>query len=149
MKLSKRAEDMPYSPIRKLAPFADEAKKKGVQVLHLNIGQPDIETPVEIFEAIAQYREKVLRYGPSGGLLDLRVAVVEYHRNAGFAIDIATDPLVLFQGPIAKGVGAIGQKAAAKIIPKIAKSTAGKKVAGMFIRDFGLKAKFPCPGGSF
>ncbi len=88
MKLSTRAEEMPYSPIRKLAPFADEAKKKGIQVLHLNIGQPDIETPGEIFEAIAQYREKVLRYGPSGGLLDLRVAVVEYHRNAGFDIDI-------------------------------------------------------------
>jgi aspartate aminotransferase len=88
LKLSKRAEDMPYSAIRKLAPFADEAKKKGIHVFHLNIGQPDIETPVEIFEAIAQYREKVLSYGPSGGLLDLRVAVVDYHRNLGFNIDI-------------------------------------------------------------
>ncbi|MBE9511538.1 MAG: pyridoxal phosphate-dependent aminotransferase, partial [Bacteroidetes bacterium] len=56
MKLSKRAEDMPYSPIRKLASFADEAKKKGVEVFHLNIGQPDIETPKEIFEKIANYR---------------------------------------------------------------------------------------------
>ena len=90
VKLSKRAEDMPYSPIRKLAPFADDAKERGVQVFHLNIGQPDIETPKEIFEAITQYHEKVLRYGPSGGLLDLRVAVVEYHRNAGFAVDLDT-----------------------------------------------------------
>jgi aspartate aminotransferase len=86
--LSQRALDMPYSPIRKLAGFADEAKKRGVEVFHLNIGQPDIETPTEIFEAIAQYREKVLRYGPSGGLLELRLAVVQYHRNLGFAIDL-------------------------------------------------------------
>lgn len=79
---------MPYSAIRKLAPHADEARKKGIHVFHLNIGQPDIETPVEIFEAIAQYREKVLSYGPSGGLLDLRVAIVEYYRCLGFDLDI-------------------------------------------------------------
>lgn len=88
IKISQRAERMPYSAIRKLAPYAEEAKKKGVHVFHLNIGQPDIETPVEIFEAIAQYREKVLSYGPSGGLLDLRVAVVDYHRRLGFDVDI-------------------------------------------------------------
>jgi aspartate aminotransferase len=86
--LSKRAERMPYSAIRKLVPFADEAKKQGKNVLHLNIGQPDIKTPVEIFESIAHYREAVLSYGPSGGLLDLRVAVVDYHRSLGFDIDI-------------------------------------------------------------
>jgi len=88
IQMSRRAEQMPYSAIRKLAGFADEAKKRGVHVFHLNIGQPDIETPVEIFQAISEYREKVLSYGPSGGLLDLRVAVVEYHRNLGFDIDI-------------------------------------------------------------
>lgn len=81
---------MPYSAIRKLAPYADAAKKKGIHVFHLNIGQPDIETPVEIFESIALYREKVLSYGPSGGLLDLRVAVVEYYRCLGFDLDIDT-----------------------------------------------------------
>ncbi len=86
--LSKRAEAMPYSPIRKLASFADDAKKRGVNVYHLNIGQPDIETPVEIFEAISNYREKVLRYGPSGGLLDLRTMVVNYHRSLGFNVDL-------------------------------------------------------------
>ncbi|MGB3480359.1 MAG: pyridoxal phosphate-dependent aminotransferase [bacterium] len=88
MKLSKRAEQMPYSAIRKLVPFADEAKKKGKHVFHLNIGQPDIKTPTEIFESIAGFHEDVLSYGPSGGLLDLRVAVVDYHRNLGFDIDI-------------------------------------------------------------
>lgn len=86
--LSKRADRMPYSPIRKLSSFADEAKKRGVKVFHLNIGQPDIETPAEIFESIAQYREKVLGYGPSGGLLDLRLAVLDYYRNLGFNLDL-------------------------------------------------------------
>ena len=88
MKLSRRAEQMPYSAIRKLVPFADEAKKKGIHVFHLNIGQPDIKTPVEIFESIAGFQKDVLGYGPSGGLVDLRVAVVDYHRKLGFDIDI-------------------------------------------------------------
>jgi len=79
---------MPYSPIRKLSSFADDAKKRGVKVFHLNIGQPDIETPKEIFEAIENYRETVLGYGPSGGLLDLRLAIVDYYRNLGFDINL-------------------------------------------------------------
>jgi aspartate aminotransferase len=86
--LSLRAEHMPYSPIRKLSAFADEAKKRGNKVYHLNIGQPDIETPVEIFDAIANYREKVLGYGPSGGILELRLAVLDYYRNLGFDLDL-------------------------------------------------------------
>jgi aspartate aminotransferase len=86
--LSSRADRMPYSPIRKLSAFADEAKKKGIKVYHLNIGQPDIETPVEIFESIANYREKVLGYGPSGGILELRLAVLDYYRNLGFDLDL-------------------------------------------------------------
>jgi aspartate aminotransferase len=86
--MSKRADRMPYSPIRKLSSFADEAAKKGIKIYRLNIGQPDIATPHEIFEAIAKYRETVLGYGPSGGLLELRVAVVDYHRNLGFDIDL-------------------------------------------------------------
>ncbi len=86
--ISRRGNRMPYSPIRKLAGLADEVKKRGIKVYHLNIGQPDIETPKELFEAIANYREKVLGYGPSGGLLDLRLAVVDYHRQLGFDIDL-------------------------------------------------------------
>ncbi len=87
-KLSKRARAMPFSPIRKLSPLADEAKKKGIHVYHLNIGQPDIETPKEMFDAIAKFREKVLSYGPSGGLLDLRLAVADYYRRSGIDIDL-------------------------------------------------------------
>ena len=86
--LSKRVLTMPFSPIRKLSTFADEAKQKGIHVYHLNIGQPDIATPKEMFEAIAQYREKVLSYGPSGGLLDLRLAVADYYRRYGIDIDL-------------------------------------------------------------
>lgn len=86
--LSRRAEQMPYSPIRKLAPLADDAKKRGVEVFHLNIGQPDIKTPKEFFDAIISYQEDVLRYGPSGGLLDLRLAVVKYYRELGIDIDL-------------------------------------------------------------
>ncbi len=86
--ISKRADRMPYSPIRKLSKYADDAKKRGVKIFHLNIGQPDIETPVEIFESIANYREKVLGYGPSGGVLDLRLAILDYCRNLGFDLDL-------------------------------------------------------------
>ncbi|MEO0184290.1 MAG: pyridoxal phosphate-dependent aminotransferase [candidate division WOR-3 bacterium] len=86
--LSRRADNMPYSPIRKLSSFADEAKKKGIKIYHLNIGQPDIETPVEVFESINQHREKVLGYGPSGGILDLRLAILDYYRNLGFDLDL-------------------------------------------------------------
>jgi aspartate aminotransferase len=87
-KLSKRTYAMPFSPIRKLSPFADKARQRGVHVYHLNIGQPDIETPKDMFEAIAAYREKVLRYGPSGGLLELRLAVADYYRRSGIDVDL-------------------------------------------------------------
>jgi len=87
-KLSKRAVAMPFSPIRKLSPYADEARQKGIHVYHLNIGQPDIQTPKEMFEAIASFREKVLSYGPSGGLLDLRLAVADYYRRVGIDVDL-------------------------------------------------------------
>ena len=87
-KLSNRAYAMPFSPIRKLSPYADQAKKNGIHVFHLNIGQPDIKTPKEMFDAIAAYREKVLSYGPSGGLLDLRLAVADYYRRVGMDVDL-------------------------------------------------------------
>jgi aspartate aminotransferase len=87
-KLSGRAFAMPFSPIRKLSPHAEEARQKGIHVFHLNIGQPDIETPKEMFDAISAYREKVLSYGPSGGLLDLRLAVADYYRRVGIDVNL-------------------------------------------------------------
>ena len=86
--ISERGRRIPPSPIRKLAPLADEAKRRGVKIYHLNIGQPDIETPPEVFQAIKDYKEKVLSYGPSGGLASLRLAIREYFEAYGITLDI-------------------------------------------------------------
>ena len=72
---------MPASTIRKLIPLADEIKKKGVKVYHLNIGQPDIPTPVEFWNAIKNYPNKVLEYGNSKGDIRLRQSMVEYYKK--------------------------------------------------------------------
>ena len=96
MKLSKRADRMQASPIRRLAPFADEARKKGIEVLHLNIGQPDIETPEYFFTTLKTFNEKVLKYGPSGGIVELRLAVVDYLKS--YNIDIELDNVWITTG---------------------------------------------------
>lgn len=72
---------MPASPIRKLTPLADEVKKKGVKVYHLNVGQPDIPTPVEFMNAVKNYPNKVLEYGNSKGDIRLRQSMVEYYKK--------------------------------------------------------------------
>ena len=66
--ISKRGQSMPASPIRRLVPYADAAKAKGIHVHHLNIGQPDIATPKEMIAAYQSYDDQVLAYGPSAGL---------------------------------------------------------------------------------
>ena len=81
--ISGRARKVPQSPIRKLIPYANEAKAKGIKVYHLNIGQPDIETPQVFWSAIQNYKEKVLAYGPSDGLLDFRKTVAKYYQSFG------------------------------------------------------------------
>ena len=95
-KISRRAVEMPASPIRKLAPYADHAKKRGIKVYHLNIGQPDIPTPREIFDAISSHSEEVLSYGPSQGLAALRTTIVEY--LARFGIDVETEDVMVTTG---------------------------------------------------
>lgn len=80
-KISKRGKEMPASPIRKLIPLADEVKKKGIKVYHLNIGQPDIPTPVEFWNAIKNYPNKVLEYGNSKGDIRLIQSMVEYYKR--------------------------------------------------------------------
>ena len=80
-KVSKRGKEMPASPIRKLIPLADEIKKKGIKVYHLNIGQPDIPTPVEFMNAIRNYPNKVLAYGNSKGDIRLIQSMVEYYKK--------------------------------------------------------------------
>ena len=67
--ISIRGNEMPASPIRKLAPLADAAKQRGVHVFHLNIGQPDLPTPQVAIDAIRNIDRKVLEYSPSAGYL--------------------------------------------------------------------------------
>lgn len=81
MNVSKRIEAMQYSPIRKLVPFAEEAKKKGKKVYHLNIGQPDIETPREFFDAVKNFDEKVLEYAFSQGLPQTIDSFAKYYQS--------------------------------------------------------------------
>lgn len=78
MPLSHRAATVQASPIRRLAPYMLEAKKRGVQILHLNIGQPDIETPKAYMDAVRGFADPVLAYGPSDGLAELRQAIADY-----------------------------------------------------------------------
>ena len=78
MKISVRAQNIQESPIRKLSALANAAKKRGTTVYHLNIGQPDIDTPEIFFRKIFEYKEKVLSYGPSDGLEALKLAMVHY-----------------------------------------------------------------------
>lgn len=81
MKLSKRVLGMQESPVRKLVPIAQKAKKAGKKVYHLNIGQPDIETPKEFMEAINNYDAKVIKYSFSQGEPELIDAVINYFKE--------------------------------------------------------------------
>lgn len=83
---SHRAIQLPASPIRKLAPFADAAKAAGTHVYHLNIGQPDIETPPEFFEAFQQANVKILEYSPSAGMPILLQQIQKYYERLGHSL---------------------------------------------------------------
>jgi aspartate aminotransferase len=87
--LSDRGRLMPASPIRKLVPYADAAKARGVHVYHLNIGQPDIETPPAMIEAYRTLDRKVIEYGPSGGLAAYVEALAGYYGRVGIDVDPA------------------------------------------------------------
>lgn len=95
-KLSLKGELMPSSPIRKLVPFAEEAKKRGRIVYHLNIGQPDIETPEVMINAIRNFDMKVIEYSHSAGILSYRKKLVEYYKK--FNIDVTTDEMIVTTG---------------------------------------------------
>lgn len=86
MKLSQRAIEIQASPIRKLMPHAVAAKKRGIKVYHLNIGQPDIPTPHVMLDVYHTFSEKVLAYGPSQGLDVYRAGLVEYYAKYGIAL---------------------------------------------------------------
>jgi aspartate aminotransferase len=86
-KISKKGVNMPESPIRKLVPFAEKAKKAGKKVYHLNIGQPDIKTPELALEAIHNFSDKVVEYSHSAGFESYRKGLAKYYQNLGIAIN--------------------------------------------------------------
>ena len=87
-KLSERSMRMPASPIRKLAPFAADAKKRGIKVYHLNIGQPDIHTPEEGLEVLKHVDRKVLEYSPSQGIPSYLEKLVGYYKRYDINLDV-------------------------------------------------------------
>jgi aspartate aminotransferase len=84
--VSNRGQQMPASPIRKLVPFAEAAKQKGIKVYHLNIGQPDIETPKEIMDAVKNTNIKVLEYSHSAGNESYRKKLVQYYKSVNIEV---------------------------------------------------------------
>ena len=96
MEVSNRSRSMQSSPIRKLAPHADAAKRQGIHVYHLNIGQPDIKTPVCGLDAMKAVDRSILEYSPSQGLLSLRAKMVSYY--AEYGIDLSPDEIIITTG---------------------------------------------------
>lgn len=87
---------MPASPIRKLVPLADEAKRRGVKVYHLNIGQPDLPSPPQAFEALKHIDRTVLEYSPSAGLPSLRARLAEYYHR--YRIPVEAEDIIITSG---------------------------------------------------
>jgi aspartate aminotransferase len=85
--ISQRGQQMPASPIRKLVPYAEAAKKKGIKVFHLNIGQPDIETPKMALDAVRNFDFKVLEYSHSAGNESYRRKLSSYYKRVGIEVD--------------------------------------------------------------
>ncbi|MBR7086504.1 MAG: pyridoxal phosphate-dependent aminotransferase [Prevotella sp.] len=95
-KISTRGLQMPESPIRKLAPLAFEAKRQGKTVYHLNIGQPDLQTPQIGLDALKNIDRNVLEYSPSQGFLSYREKLVKYYAN--YDIDVSADDIIITTG---------------------------------------------------
>lgn len=86
-KISNKGQSMPSSPIRKLVPFSDNAKKRGIKVYHLNIGQPDIETPKNAIDALKKADLSIVEYSHSAGILSYRKKLVEYYSRYDIKLD--------------------------------------------------------------
>ena len=95
-KISDKGVQMPASPIRKLVPYAEEAKRKGRKVYHLNIGQPDIKTPELALDAIRNIQDKVIEYSHSAGNESYRRKLVTYYKSVG--IDVNYDEILITTG---------------------------------------------------
>lgn len=95
-KISKKGMLMPESPIRKLVPYAEDAKSRGVKVYHLNIGQPDIETPEHALKAVKDFDHKTVEYSHSAGILSYRKKLAEYYSRVG--IDVTPEEIIVGAG---------------------------------------------------
>ena len=94
--ISKKGNKIPPSPIRKLVPYADDAKKRGIEILHLNIGQPDIKSPVESLNAVKETDLDLLKYEYSQGSLEFRNNVCNYYKK--HSIYVSTDDIITTVG---------------------------------------------------
>jgi aspartate aminotransferase len=95
-RISERGVDMPESPIRKLAPLASAAKRRGVKVFHLNIGQPDLPTPKEGLDVLKNIDRTLLEYSPSQGFLRYREKLTHYYEK--FDIHLSADDIIITSG---------------------------------------------------
>src|SRR6476661_3105945 len=96
LQISQRGQQMPASPIRKLVPYAEAAKKRGIKVFHLNIGQPDVETPPAILAAVKNANIKVLEYSHSAGNESYRRKLVQYYKSVG--VDVTVNDILVTTG---------------------------------------------------
>lgn len=96
LKISKKGQMMPESPIRKLIPYAEAARERGIKIFPLNIGQPDIETPEIARKAVSEYKERVIAYSHSAGNLSLRKKLTEYYKTVN--IDVTPDQIIVGTG---------------------------------------------------
>jgi len=96
LNISKKGRAMPESPIRKLVPFAEAARKRGVKIYPLNIGQPDIETPEVALNAVRNFEPNVVEYSHSAGMPSLREKLVDYYKTVD--IDVKSDEIIVGAG---------------------------------------------------
>jgi aspartate aminotransferase len=94
--VSQKGQAMPASPIRKLVPYAEAAKKRGTKVYHLNIGQPDIETPQVVFDTLHNLNIKVIEYSHSAGFESYRKGLAEYYKK--YDIDVTHNDIIITNG---------------------------------------------------
>jgi aspartate aminotransferase len=94
--ISQKGRLMPESPIRKLVPYAEAARARGLKIYPLNIGQPDIETPEVSLNAIHNYNQKVIAYSHSAGMISLREKLVEYYKSVN--IDLEASEIIVGAG---------------------------------------------------
>ena len=95
-KISFKGLNMPDSPIRKLTPIADGAKALGRHVIHLNIGQPDVQTPPMAMEAVRSMDRTVLEYSPSEGFVSYRKGLASYYSSVG--VDVTPEQIMVTTG---------------------------------------------------